>query len=68
MTDSDETKRAQCGRYREMANAILALVPAMKHSGIAEDLRQLAAGYEKLAEFVETAPNPAQEELQESRP
>lgn len=51
-----------------MANAILALVPAMKHSEVAEDLRLLAVRYEKLAEYVETAPNPLQEDAEEFRP
>ena len=60
MADSDEARREECGRYREVANAILALVPTMKHSEIAEDLRLLAMRYEKLADHLETASYPPQ--------
>lgn len=68
MPDSDETRRAECGRYRSMANAILGLVATMKHSEVAEDLRLLALRYEKLADHFETAPNPPLEDAEESRP
>ena len=67
MTDGDAARRAECDRYREMAEDIRKLVPHMKHVEAAEDMRLLAVHYEALAEYVEAAPYPLQEEVEEPR-
>ena len=41
--------------YRDMANEIRSLVPLLIHRQTAEDLRSLAAQYEKLASYSERA-------------
>jgi hypothetical protein len=50
-------------RYRELASAILALVPMLEHREAIDDLRRLAARYEWLAQYLEEAkiaPTPEQ--------
>ena len=44
-------------RYREMAAEIRALLPMLKYPEILEELRLLAARYERLAEYLEAAPD-----------
>jgi hypothetical protein len=39
-------------RYREMANDIRALVPTLKHTEAAGDLRLLGIRYQKLADYL----------------
>ncbi len=57
--DTDATRRAQSDRYREIATELHLLVSKMKHAEVAEQLRLLAASYERLAEHAETgAPYP----------
>jgi hypothetical protein len=47
MTDAD---------YRDMASEIRDLIPLLVHPQAVADLRLLAARYEKLAEYLEAAP------------
>jgi hypothetical protein len=42
--------------YRHMASEIRELIPLLVHPQAVADLRLLAARYEKLAEYLETAP------------
>lgn len=51
---------AERERYREIAIAIRALIPALKDSQVAEDLGLLAARYDKLAKHHEVAGTPQQ--------
>ena len=56
MTDADSATPIESVRYREMARDIRALVRMLKHSEAIEDLRLLAARYERLADHLEAAP------------
>ena len=56
MTDADSAMAIDPVRYREMARDIRALVCRLKHSEAIEDLRLLAARYERLADHLEAAP------------
>ena len=56
MTDADSAMAIDPVRYREMARDIRALVFMLKHSEAIEDLRLLAARYERLADYLEAAP------------
>jgi hypothetical protein len=51
MTDAD---------YRDMASEIRDLIPLLVHPQAVADLRLLAARYEKLAEYLEAAPETPQ--------
>jgi hypothetical protein len=42
--------------YREMANEIRDLFPMLKHQETLEELRLLAARYERLAKYLKRAP------------
>ena len=53
--DTDDSKRAQCDRYRAIADALRLVVSQMKHAEAAEELRVLAVSYERLAEHAESA-------------
>jgi hypothetical protein len=53
--DTDDSKRAQCDRYRAIADALRVVVQNMKHAEAAEELRLLAVSYERLAEHAEGA-------------
>lgn len=55
MTDAEPTAPIESERYREMASDIRALVPMLKHTEAAKDLCSLAARYERLAVYLETA-------------
>ncbi len=55
MTDANWPTPIESDRYREMARYMRALVPMLKHSEAVEDLRLLAARYERLAEYLEAA-------------
>ena len=46
------------GVYREMASEIWSVVPTLTHSQAIEDLRVLAARYERLANYLERAASP----------
>jgi hypothetical protein len=41
-------------RYREMASAILAMVPLLTYPEAIADLRRLAARYERLAKYLDS--------------
>jgi hypothetical protein len=56
VVDTDDSKRAQCDRYRAIADALRLVVSKMKHAEAAEELRLLAVSYERLAEYAESAP------------
>ena len=49
-------------RYRELANELRLLVFKMKHTEAAEELRLLAARYERLAEHAEAVTDSANED------
>lgn len=53
--NTDDLKRAQCDRYRAIADALRFVVTRMKHAEAAEELRLLALSYERLAEHAEGA-------------
>jgi hypothetical protein len=55
-TDADKDVAARFTHYREVAEAIRALGPLLKHSEAVDDLRLLAARYEKLAHYLEGRP------------
>ena len=59
--DTDDSKRAQCDRYRAIADALRLVVSQMKHAEAAEELRVLALGYQRLAEHAEAATYPPQD-------
>ena len=61
MADTDAMRRAECERYSEIADATRALIPHVAQSEAAEDLRLLVVRYEKLADYLETAPYPPQD-------
>ena len=61
MADTDATRRTECKRYRETATDIRALIPAAKDPEAAEELRRLALGYQRLAEYLEATPYPPQD-------
>ena len=44
-------------RYREIATEIRTLFPMLKYPETREELRLLAAGYERLAKYLEAAPD-----------
>ena len=53
--DTDDSTRAQCDRYRAIADALRFVVRIMTHAEAAEELRLLAVSYERLAEHAEGA-------------
>lgn len=54
MTDADSPAHI-ADLYREMASEIRAVVPTLTHTRAIEDLRLLAARYERLANYLQTA-------------
>lgn len=52
----DTTERVRCDHYREIANELRLIVLGMKHTEVAEELRLLAARYERLAQHAEVVP------------
>jgi hypothetical protein len=48
-------------RYREMAAAVLALVPMLRHREVVADIYRLAGRYERLADFLTLSSSPGQD-------
>jgi len=55
MSHADMAWQGRSVSYREMAAEIRDLVPLLLHSQTAEDLRSLAARYERVADFLEAS-------------
>lgn len=54
----DTTKTGRCDHHRAIANELRLIVLRMKHTQAAEELRLLAARYERLAEHAEAVRYP----------
>ena len=65
--NTDDTGGDHSGRYREIADELRLLLPKMKHPEAAEELRQLVASFERLAEHAEGAAYPPQD-IEETLP
>lgn len=60
--DTDGTKTEDHDRYRAIANELRLLIPNMIYAEVAEELRLLAASYERLAEHAVAMSSPASED------